>query len=149
MAEITSGKWNPYSEYVYRQGLGEINLTQHVFNVALLTPSYTPNSNTQTTFADISSHELSVEGYPSGGKPITSKTLTRFDSDNKVNWNCGVIDFGFFEVPSSIKYAVIYDDSHPEDLLVTWCYLDGNEETIETTKIYILFDNGILNFIKV
>lgn len=59
------------------QGGGPINLTSDSLKYMLLTSSYTPNLDTDTTYAGISANEVSGSGYTAGGVAVSGASLAQ------------------------------------------------------------------------
>jgi hypothetical protein len=89
--------------------LGGADFTDLTLKLALLTSSYTPNQDTDDTWSDVSSFDISAAstGYAAGGYTLTNKTLTeitkgyRFNTDNAV-WTAGASNLPTW------KWAVMY-----------------------------------------
>jgi len=145
MPQIFSGAWQVFSEAKKRILSGEISLTNDMFRVALLYSTWVPNIHTQNNWTQINGHELTTPGYNNGGNILTGKTLTRIDNSNLSRWGANIMTIGPFHDPVTIKYAVIYDDSHPSDALVCYCLLNANGDEVNGVRFDILFNNGILN----
>jgi hypothetical protein len=145
MPQIFSGSWQTFSEAKKRLMAGEISLTGHLFRVALMLNTWVPNLHTQSNWSQINGHELSTIGYSAGGNIILGKTLTRYDAQNKTTWDADIITIGPFPDAVTVKYAVIYDDSHSTDSLLCYCLLNANGDDVEGLKFDILFNAGILN----
>lgn len=142
--QIYSGPWIRYSEFKKRLGLGEINLLSNVFKVSFLTDSYVPDIHNDEVWSDVSSHEVSDANYTANGSNLLIIGLERDDETESVVWACDVVGIGPLSTPKSIKYAVIYDSSHVENILVCYCLLNANEESITTDTFFMMLRNGIL-----
>lgn len=144
MAEYYSGPWIPYSEYIKRQAAGEINLATDTIKMCLLNSSYIPDLNNHATYSDVSSYEISVSGYSTGGSTISGKNIIKRDGTS--TWDADIASFGPFLDPQLIHYGVLYDDSHSEKILIAYCLLNANDEDVETVRFFMMFEDGIINF---
>lgn len=86
------------------------------FKVALLSNSYSPNQDTHSVWADVSSHQASGTNYTAGGATLGGKsadynpsTNTRRFTANAVEWQDSTI---------TARYAVIYNDTTADKPLV-------------------------------
>lgn len=109
---------------------GSIDLLNHSLKVALVKTSYVPDQATQTVWADVSAHECDASDYSQ--QTLETKDLS-LDS-NVARLDAGDISFGN-PVTIAAKYAVIYDDSSPTDLLVGYIDLETtNSNGVSSTS---------------
>ena len=101
-----------YNDFLDELHQGNIDLNSDTFVLILLADTYTPDA-TDHDLADVSANEVANgSGYTTGGQSLTvsydetSGTVT-FDADDLV-WNSATF---------TARYALIYDDTHAEDLL--------------------------------
>ena len=114
----------------------QINLVSDDVKVALFTSSYTPNVDTDTTYAGITGQAAGT-GYTAGGLSLTNKTLTQ-DAANNV-WKFDADDITFSAVSIAFRYAVIYDNTN--GYLIG--YVDfGTTQTATNQDLTIRWESG-------
>lgn len=97
---------------------GAIDIPSDTTKVILLTDSYTPNED-HTQYSDVSAYEVANgNGYTTGGVEV-AMTVTDDDTNNRViidsanpSWTASGGSIGPF------RYAVWYDDTHVNDVLI-------------------------------
>jgi hypothetical protein len=144
MAEIYSGPWVPYSEYIKRQAAGEIKLVADSVKMCLVTSSYTPDINTHVSYSEVSTYEPTVSGYNAGGEVVTGRNLVK--RDGTTTWTADIVSFGPFLDPLIARYGILYNDTHSEKILISYCLLDANGVDFSTSRFYMMFQEGLLNF---
>lgn len=65
-----------------RMATGHINLTADALKYALFTNAYTPNFDTDTTYAGISANEVSGTGYTAGGATVSGASITQIAANS-------------------------------------------------------------------
>ncbi len=74
---MAAGAWTLYSNAVLGMTKGSFNLSADTYVLLLVTNSYTPAPNTDTTYANVSANELTTTGgYTVGGVVLASETDT-------------------------------------------------------------------------
>lgn len=141
--DIRTGQWEIFFEYKRMLGLGEINNKLHNFKVALMLPTYTPDTLSQRTWNDISSHELVAYGYNAGGNSIPIRYWEQEPSTENMIWSGEQVDFILNEY-STVKYFVVYNNSKSSKPLVCWTYINGNETEVNGLRFRVKLDEGIL-----
>lgn len=126
-----------YSNLALELGKGTIDFTSHTFKIALLTSSYTPNQDSNTKWSDISGDEASGTGYTAGGVTVSSLTWTA--SENVITLDFDNISWANSSITA--RYAVLYDDSHTDDVLIT-CFDLGSEQVSRNGTFAIGFDSS-------
>jgi hypothetical protein len=98
--------------------------------------------NTDTQLTDVSSNEIaSGNGYTTGGLTLTSVTWTR--SGAKTVFNADNAEWEATGGPlATASYAVVYDDTHADDLLIGYIDLGGDLTTLENGKLVINFNDS-------
>lgn len=131
----------PYGQALLALGTGGLNLTSDTLKVALVQSAYSPNVDTDTTYAaNISgSNEFSSTGYTAGGATLTGTTLT-YDAAN--NWAAlAAANVTWSGVTGSARYAVVYKSS--TGVLIG--YIDfGETKTFSAEDFQLTFTNGVL-----
>jgi len=123
--------YNSFKEYL---GDGTIDMDNDSFKIILLSASHTPDA-TNTQYTNVSGNELANgNGYTTGGNTLANVVWARtagtvkFDADDPV-WNAATFD---------ARYAVIYDDTAANDLLV--CLIDfGGTKSVSNGTFTINF----------
>ena len=109
-----------------------LDLDTHSFKCMLLDSSWTPNFETATNKSDASG-EISGTGYDTGGKALTSVTLTSTsDGSGKLKWDADDISWTGSTL-TGVAAAVIYDDDTTNDRLVAYIDFGGSFSTTSGT----------------
>jgi len=108
--------------------------------IALLSPGFVPNYDTQKVWADVSGSEIAGAGYVAGGKALTTKSAPytaggRYDlvaADPQ--WAAATFDAAF---------AVIYDNSGSK---ILWSMIDfgGTKSVVNGTFTINFSSTGVL-----
>jgi hypothetical protein len=104
----TTWKWHGLG--LKRAWTGDIDYMADTIKCALLTSAYTPNQDTDETWAAISGSEVAGAGYAAGGVTLTNKALTYTAGTNILAFDCDDPQWD----PSTIanaRIAVIYDST--------------------------------------
>lgn len=110
-----------FDKLAYHVGVGNIDLDNDTFKIALVKNTYTPDS-TDEVWSDISAHECDATGYDAGGKTLENVSVaeaagvTTFDADDPALWAT--------LTGSNILYAVVYDSSSSNRLV---CLLEFSQ----------------------
>ncbi len=80
------------------------------FKVALMSNAYTPNSDTQNFWNQISSQEVTGAGYTAGGITLTSKTATRNDGTDQITLDAADVSWPNSTITNA-RHAVVYRDT--------------------------------------
>lgn len=119
---MAAGTWTVYAEAKEAIYKAEVDLDGHTFKALLLDNGHTPDTTNHDQLSDITADELpSTNGYARVTiSPLVLRTgaTTKFYASAPIVWtaNGGPL--------ADIKYVVIYDDSHADDIPV--CILDLN-----------------------
>ena len=113
MAEGDGLIYNNFKEQVME---GEFDLADDTIKVALLA-SYTPDIDTHDEWSDVSGTEESGTGYTAGGEELASKTVTQDDGNDRGVFDAADVTWSGLDVGTP-AYAVMYDDTHANDLLI-------------------------------
>jgi hypothetical protein len=70
-----SGSLTFYASALYNMAEGGFNLLAGAYQVVLLTASYSPDTATHSTYANVSADETTGTGYTAGGETLTGQTL--------------------------------------------------------------------------
>lgn len=120
---MAASAWTVYSNAALGLTNGDFDLNGDTFIIALLTNSYTPAPNTDTTWSNVSAYEVGTgSGYTAGGVTL-SQTCTL--STATVTFDA--VDPSWSGFSATFRYMVIVRRAGgalaPSDLLL--CYSDG------------------------
>jgi hypothetical protein len=120
---------------------GGINLSADTIKVALVS-AYTPNIDSDTTYADISGEVIGSTGYTTGGNTLTNLTLTQDNTDDEGVWDADDVVWTTSTITASA--AVIYDTTYSNQLI---CFVDfGSSKSSSNSTFTIQWNSeGILN----
>ncbi len=136
------------SSFVYNAAklgllLGDFNLEQDDFKVALLGPGYTPDPDGHAFFSDISA-ETSGTGYTPGGQPLQNPALLRDDANDRVLFSA---DGLIWTVATFVtRGALIYKASGDPASSPLLAFIDFEEELECSGEDFVLqwHESGIL-----
>lgn len=120
-------------------GDGSIDMDNDAFKVALFDTNHAFDG-TDTQLSDISANEIADgNGYTAGGQSLTTVTWSqtagtvKFDADDP-QWTAtgGAIETAY--------HAVIYDDTHANDLLICCISFGVGKTAEEGADLNIVFD---------
>jgi len=126
---MAAGNWIAYNSFRQTMGDGTMDLDSDTFKIALFQNSGNAADAAQTIYGDLTDEVANGNGYTTGGAALSSVTFTysgttaTFDCANPVFTASG----GSI---SSIRIAVIYDDTAASDDLVCYCVLDSSDITV-------------------
>jgi hypothetical protein len=98
-----------YNRHKYNTAIAAYDMSAAgtAFKVMLLTSSYTPNADHDTT-ADLSG-EITNSGYTAGGATLASKTVTLDDANDRAYWDAADVTWtSLAGSPDTPAYAVVY-----------------------------------------
>lgn len=121
----------------------DLDLVTDTIKCALVTSSYTPDVDGDTTYADIT-NEVTDTGYSAGGAEITSRTVTQDDTDNEGVFDGADVTWATSEITA--RGAVVYRSTTATQ---SWliCYFDfGADKTSSGGDFTVQWDaEGIVN----
>lgn len=122
---MAAGAFTVYSNAAFEMSKGSFDLSTDTYIIALLTGSYSPQPNTDSTWANVSSYELPTgNGYTQGGATLGSISNTL--SGATVTFTSAAPSWTGFS--ATFKYAAIVRRAsgtlQSTDLLL--CYVDCN-----------------------
>lgn len=122
---------------------GEINLDSggDTIKIALLGSGYTPDPD-DGAWADVSGEEIAAGGgYSAGGWTLAGQSLTQDDVNDVVYLDGNDIE----ELNSTItaSYAVVYDDTHANDVVLAIIDFGGEKITVNATFTIQFSSNGV------
>lgn len=144
---MAAGTWTPLGSAKEALGKAELRFDGvHDLVMILLSSSYTPDATNDEVLADVVANEISGNGY---ARFSLTPTWTRTGTVTKFAATAAAIFQALGGDLTGIKYAMIFNDDHANDLLV--CYLDLNDgggaiaDVVEDTALRILVPaNGYL-----
>jgi len=137
-------KWYQKGKAHYYKGdMGDFE--SDTFKAVLLSSSYTPNQQTDETWADCSAYEVSGTGYTAGGLELANKTVT--DSSLVITLDCD--DFEWASSTITAKTCVIVHQAGASlasgDYLLCYISADANQSSSGTTFSIPLATTGLLS----
>lgn len=130
-----------FNKFPYHVSVGNIDLDNDTFKIALVKSSYTPDA-TDEVWSDISAHECDATGYVAGGKTLANVSVaeaagvTTFDADDPDTWTT--------LTGTGILYAVIYDSSSSDRLCCLFQLSTTRNPSSENLALFFDAD-GILD----
>ena len=126
---MAADKWLVYDQFMLEKSNGTQDLDTDTFSVILMTSTYTPDLETDTTYAGINANEVTgANGYTSGGI-TTTPTLTKLSRQITTTFS----DVSWTASGGSIvcRYAVIKNNTTGG--LVAYSLLDNTPADITVT----------------
>ena len=99
---------------------GEVHCREDVFKVALMTPAFTFDPDSHAQWSQVSGEEIVAgNGYVAGGQALVSGELSQNNATDQASmvWLNNYITATGGSIANS-GAAIIYDDSHAEDLIM-------------------------------
>lgn len=137
---------NPYVSLVIKAFNKEIDWDSDVIKVMLVTSTYVPNQESHDYKNDVSG-EVSGTGYTTGGKVLTSKSITYNSTDKIIILDAEDIIWEGISI-SNARYAIFYDDSPSTDAtkVLLWYTDFGEAKSVTNGTIKLTFNSsGIVN----
>jgi hypothetical protein len=131
---MAAGKWKMYESAKLAWANGEIDFNSHSFKINLYLSTSNANTLAAATIAqlsDITNQVATAFGYTQNTKAVTitstnsSGTVTIDETTNPV-WTAS-------GGPITARFAVIYDDTHANDIPVFVCLLDTTPADVTAT----------------
>ena len=128
---MAANAWVIFDSFTERIGDGGHDLDNDQFYIALFLSTSNLPTGTFDQLSDLSNEHANQFGYVTGGQELDNETwvevagVTTFDADPEV----------FTAAGGSIlcRYAVIYNWTHANDLLVCFSLLDNSPADVEAT----------------
>lgn len=99
---------------------GEVHCREDVFKVALMKPTYAFDPDAHAQWSQVSGEEITAgNGYSAGGQTLISGELSQNNAMDQASmvWVNNYITASGGSI-ASLGAAIIYDDSHPNDLIM-------------------------------
>ena len=130
---MAAGKWKVYDLTKLAIANGEVDFNADTFKMNLYLS--TSNCNTLsgvTQLSDLTNQVATAFGYTQNDKIVTISTsqssgTTTIDETTNPSWTASGGSI-------TCRYAVIYDDSHPQDLPICVCLLDTTPADVTVTS---------------
>lgn len=131
----------PYGVFLTDLGSAVHTFGTDTDKVALLTSSYSPNYTTHTSFADVSSNEVTGGGYTAGGVALTSVTWT--GTANAATLNAAAASWTALAV--TCRYAVVYKSASTAGASKLIGLLDfGQDREYDSEPFQLSFPSGVV-----
>lgn len=129
---MASGLYVETFEATFKNDLA-LDMDNDTFKCALVTASYIPNFETHTNYSDISNELPTGGGYTSGGATLANVAMTSSsDGTGTIKWDADDVSWTSSTL-SSVRAAVIYDDSVTNDRLIAYIDFGGDFSTTSGT----------------
>ena len=122
-----------------------INLSGGTIKVALVTSAYSPNQDSHTKKSDIT-NEITGTGYTSGGKALSAKVITAYNTDNEGVFDA--LDTSWTSSTITAKGAVLYEakgGAASADPLIAYIDFGSNKSSTAGSFTITWNSEGILN----
>jgi len=123
-----------YDAFWLHMAAGKLIWDNEIYRAAFLADTYTPNVSLDSTWSDISTHQITgATGYPVGGPALTNKVIsaTMLDADNIL----------LPLLTATFRYIVLYQDGTVggvvQPLLGYYEPVSGSNVTIQSSDYLI------------
>lgn len=113
MAQGDGALYNEFKEELLK---GTIDLDGDTCMVMLVT-GYTPNIDSHNGYADVSSYEVSGDGYTAGGAAVGSPAVTKDTENDRALFDGTDISWTGLDAGTP-SHAIVYDDTHASKCLI-------------------------------
>lgn len=128
-----------YGSFIGHLAQKRVDLDSDTIKIALTTPLYTPNQDTDDFFNDVT-NEVTGTGYTAGGATLTGVTWVYDSASNTWKFDAGDVSWASSTITA--RYAVIYDatpGTAATNPLIA--YIDfGADVTTTSGTLSIVFD---------
>ncbi len=128
---MTADLWKFYESFPERLGDGGHDLDTDTFNVALFLSTSDCATETNDVLADLTNQHANANGYLTGGQALGS--VTWVESSGVVTFDCAAEVFTASGGSIVARFAVIYNITHADDLLVCYSLLDNAPADVTAT----------------
>jgi hypothetical protein len=139
MADIL---YNGFLQYIAD---GTIDLKNDTIKAALFASTFTPDKDTQDTWADISASEISGTNYNAGGETLANKAVTHEDAGDTGKFDADDVTYANVTLTNA-RYVILYHSSSGK-LIGAWD-LGSNQSPSATNFVVKWNAAGILTFAK-
>lgn len=132
---MAAGSVVVYTNAALLLGEKQYNLSSDTIDYVLCTSSYTPAPDTDSTYANVSSFELTTGGgYTSGGTVLTGTTWSQ--SGSTITFNAGNISYSSSTITA--KYVVVIQRASTSlastDKLLCYCDLNSGGGSVSSSN---------------
>lgn len=132
---MAAGSVVVYTNAALLLGEKQYNLSSDTIDYVLCTSSYTPAPDTDSTYANVSSFELTTGGgYTSGGTVLTGTTWSQ--SGSTITFNAGNISYASSTITA--KYIVVIQRASTSlastDKLLCYCDLNSGGGSVSSSN---------------
>lgn len=114
---VTAKVYGNFPKHLFK---GDVDTDTATFKMMLCTSTYTPNQDTHEFKSSVTNEVASGGGYTTGGKTLTTVTVTYDGASNTVTFDCD--DIVWTSATLTARYAVVYvsTGSDATSTLVLW-----------------------------
>ena len=134
----------PHATY-HRIGQGEVDFSSDVFKVALMTSSWSPPTDDENNPYWTNTNEItdSTGDYTAGGETLDNTAWTSNDTSNAAEFTADPETLTGSTI-ADYRYAVIYDDTHANDLIISITDF-GSAQSITDTDLTLTMPSVIFS----
>ena len=132
----------PHSTY-HRIGQGEVDFANDTFKVALMTSSWSPPTDDENDPYWTNTNEItdSAGDYTAGGETLANQSWASNDTANAAQFTADPVTLTGSTI-ADYRYAVIYDDTHANDLIISITDF-GSAQSITATDLTLTMPTPI------
>jgi hypothetical protein len=135
----------PYNVFLTDLGSAVHNFTSDTDMVALLSSAYSPDYVAHTSFANVSSAEVSGNGYTAGGLALSNKSWQYSSTAGSVGALLSADPATWTGLAVTTRYAVFYKSTGTASTSKLIGLLDfGSDRTYDTEPFQLSFPSGIV-----
>ncbi len=128
---MAANAWQIYDSFIERMADGGHDLDTDTFYIALFLSTSNCETMTHDDLADLTNQHANANGYLTGGQALGG--VTWVDAAGTVTFDCAAEVFTAAGGSIVCRWAVIYNWTHADDLLVAWSLLDNSPADVTAT----------------
>lgn len=128
---MTANLWKFYESFPERLGDGGHDLDNDAFYLALFLSASNCETETWDQLSELTSQHANANGYLTGGQALDS--VTWVEVGGVVTFDCAAEVFTAAGGSIICRFAVIYNWTHADDLLVAFSLLDNTPADVTVT----------------
>ena len=128
---MAANAWSFYDTFKERLGDGGHDLDADTFYVALFLSTSNCATLTHDDLADLTNQHANAFGYVTGGQPLDGVVWT--EAAGVITFDCDAEVFTAAGGDIVCRFAVIYNWTHADDLLVAFSLLDNSPADVTAT----------------